>query len=66
MCEEFHKTQIMSAAKKILRKEMDRLKKALDKVFKPRKEAMPQLVLQPYRNPPHHGNLKKLRGTDLH
>ena len=38
----------MSAAKKILRKEIDRLKNALNKVLKPENKT-PQLVLQPVR-----------------
>jgi len=56
----------MSAAKKILRKEMDRLKKALDKVMNPGKKSMPQLVLQPYRTPSPADRLqKKTEGYDL-
>lgn len=42
----------MSATKKILRRQLERLKKALDKVIKPGKEPQPQLVLQPYKNHP--------------
>ncbi len=56
----------MSAAKKILRKELDRLKKALNKAFKPGRESMPQLVLQPYRNPPVDRRTEKnIEGYDL-
>ncbi len=40
----------MSAAKKILRKEIDRLKNALNRVINPQKKETPQLVLQPIRN----------------
>ena len=40
-----------NSTKKILRKEYDRLKKAFEKVIKPvKRQEMPQLVLQPYRN----------------
>jgi hypothetical protein len=38
----------MSAAKKIIRRELDRLKKALDRVIKP-KESLPQWALQPVK-----------------
>ncbi len=39
------------SAKKVIRKEIERLKNALKKALKP-KEAQPQLVLQPIRNQP--------------
>ncbi|MGQ0737707.1 MAG: hypothetical protein ACT4OJ_01485 [Bacteroidota bacterium] len=40
-------------AKKILKEEYNRLKKAFEKILKPgRGQALPQLVLQPVRNPP--------------
>jgi hypothetical protein len=47
-----HKLISMSdSAKKILKQEYERLKKAFEKITKPaKKEAQPQLVLQPYRN----------------
>ena len=42
--------------KKSLKEEYRRLKKAFDKIINPNKEqAMPQLVLQPVRNPPRTG-----------
>jgi hypothetical protein len=42
--------------KNTLKEEYSRLKKAFDKILKPKKEqAMPQLVLQPVRNPPRPG-----------
>jgi hypothetical protein len=39
------------SARKVFRKEIERLKNALKKALKPR-EAQPQLVLQPIRNQP--------------
>ena len=37
--------------KNILREEYNRLKKAMEKIIKPKKqEAIPQLILQPVRN----------------
>jgi hypothetical protein len=42
----------MADTRKVIRKEIERLKNALKKVLKPR-EAQPQLVWQPVRNPSH-------------
>jgi hypothetical protein len=43
----------MSSAKKIIRRELDRLKKALDKVIKPSgKDSLPQWAMQPARPRP--------------
>lgn len=37
--------------KQNIRRELDRLKKGMEKLIKPKKEQpVPQLVLQPYRN----------------
>jgi hypothetical protein len=38
--------------KKVLREEYDRLKKAMEKMIKPKKQGSPQMVLQPVRNSP--------------
>ena len=48
----------MSAAKKIIKKQIDRLKKAINKVVNP-DESKQQWVLQPYRNPGMQHPLKK-------
>lgn len=40
-----------TTVKQTLRKEYNRLKKVFEKIIKPKKkEQLPQLVLQPYRN----------------
>lgn len=39
----------MPSIKKTLKEEYNRLKKAFDKILKPKEKAMPQPVLQPYR-----------------
>lgn len=36
--------------KQALKEEYNRLKKVFKKILSPKKEALPQLVLQPYRN----------------
>jgi len=47
-------------AKKILREEYNRLKKAFDKIIHPKKkEQQPQWALQPYRNLPNREPGKK-------
>jgi hypothetical protein len=45
-----------NTTKKVMREEMDRLKKMLDKILKPGKQpALPQLALQPVRNKKYFG-----------
>jgi hypothetical protein len=52
------------STKKILREEYDRLKKAFEKIIRPKRQPVqPQLVLQPIRN--QQEGRKYLRGTDL-
>ena len=50
--------------KKILREEFNRLKKAFEKITRPKKkEQQPQWALQPYRNhPPAHQGKKYFEG----
>jgi hypothetical protein len=48
-----------SSVKKVLREEYNRLKRAMEKMIKPKKQEVPQLVLQPVRDK------KYLRGTQL-
>lgn len=51
-------------ARKILKEEYKRLKKAFEKIMKPgREQALPPVLLQPVRNLPPGGHEKYLRGA---
>ncbi|MEO7923597.1 MAG: hypothetical protein ABIR30_07955 [Chitinophagaceae bacterium] len=53
-----------NSTKKLWQEGYNRLKKAMEKIMKPKKQVQPQLVLQPVRNQPEQqAGRKYLRGT---